>query len=269
MKFLRAFVPGVALAASLFSGCFSPGIERADLDAAVTSAIERRAVPRTVEFLERLADRQVERERQLAQLAAAEREEFTDFTAENDPRFMWALEAECWARVIFNPDPAGPEALISPTARQLLEFEQSVLWAKLDMLRRDPAAERERAGCLLALGMTTGWSEDRLARFDFSSLPKPEPKVEEQSEPREDAEDPGKALVMLAAELLVLSAQAPPPREEIESHLTKLSAARIALAKRYLDKAEKRLREAPDDAAVAEWRIARARYRLERAVSGR
>lgn len=225
-------------------------------------------MPRTVEFLEALADRHVGRERQLARLEAAEREDFGMFTAENDPRFMWALEAECWARLLLLPRVSGatPEERMEPVAAELLKFEQKVQWAKLDELRKRPASDTEREACLLALALSTGWSGERILGFDFSSLPRPESGGKAAPMP---AGDPGREVVKTAAEVLLLASQVPAPSDKaVENKLSELRRARIALAERYLAPAEASLRSGADGSALTAWRIARARCDLEKSSFG-
>lgn len=267
-KNCRLAVLGAAV--SLFvAGCRVPEAPRTDLAAACAAAAERRKLPRTVELMETLADRHVGRERQLARLAAAEREDFSAFSAENDPRFMWALEVCCWAELMFLPPPsatAGPETRMEATALRLLEFEQAVWWAKLASLAEAPASDPDKEACLLALELTTGWSRARIGAFDFSSLPRPGSEARSVSG---EAGDPGKRVVTTAAELLTLASQIPPPeRGAVEEKIAELNRARRALARHYLAAADRRRRSSPDPAALAQWRIARARLRLENSLSG-
>ena len=251
------------------AGCRAPEVARTDFATARAAAAERRKLPRTVEFLEALADRHVDRERRIARLSAAEHEDFSAFNAENDPRFMWALEADCWAEIMLSPGSEPdmtPEARVTPVVEKLLEFEQAVWWARLAALRDAPADDPRREECLLTLGLTTGWGAERIMAFDFSSLPLPKPDAGKSPIP---ACDPGREVVKTAAELLLMSSRVPPPEPgAVSAKLRELRRWRLALAARYLAEAETRWRSAPDAASLAAWRIARARYELEKSPGG-
>ena len=49
-----------------------------------------------------------------------------------------------------------PEKRMEPVGREMLLFEQRVLWAKFAALKERPADDRERRECVLALELTTG-----------------------------------------------------------------------------------------------------------------
>ncbi len=269
VKLFRFLFLSVAALVSL-AGCrVTPSLPPADFHSACASAFQRRGLPRTVELLEQLAGRHAGRERQLARLNSATAEEFRGLTAENDPRFMWALEAECCVRMLLLPEPAqagGMEARMEPVALRLLEFEQAVWWAKFAACRDNGPTDREREECLLALALTTGWEESRIVSFDFSTLPLPEGEMRTE-EQAADVPDPGAAVIASAAELLRLSGSALVP--ELAGTKDKLAIsrqARIALASRYLRDAERGWRENPSAATLSSWRIARARYLLESAL---
>ena len=257
------------IAAAFLTGCFSTEAERTDLESACAAVVERRTLPRTAEFLEALADRHVARERQLARLAAAEKEDFGNYDAKDDPRFMWALEVECWAELLLLPQPVPPVSAperTAPVVKKLLAFEQSVLWAKFDEYRKRPASDLEREAVMLALEITTGWSAERIANFDFGSLPRPNPLGRKR---RISGADPGREVVMLAAEILMLASQVPVPGEAvIRGKLGELRRARIELARRYLIAAKEKWKNSPGASTLAAWRIARARRDLEKSLTG-
>lgn len=261
MKLLRpCLLLTAAVCASVIAGCRTAEVPRGDLDTACRAAVERRLTPRTMELLENLADRHVGRERQLARIEAAANEDFRRFGAADDPRFVWAHEVECYAQLLL-PDPSGrsPAARLEPVARRLLEFEQQLEWARLAACR-DSAAEREAP--LLALRIATGWSEKRILGFDFSSLP--EPRKSAVPGAPADPVGPGVQAARRAAELLTLCGDDTAQPEALRAALQSSAEARRKLAECYLNRALRRWRQEKTPAALAEWRIARARYDLEK-----
>jgi len=260
-KLFRTLALAAVLAAGC-SGCRTAPAPRNDLKTACRTAVERRLTPRTVELVEALADRHVGRERQLARIEAAVTEDFRRFGAADDPRFVWAHEVECYARMLHLPAASGaaPAERLIPAARCLLKFEQQSNWAKL-ALCRDSAAERE--GAVLALRLATGWSEERILDFDFSSLPEPESSEAELPAPGNLAEL-GAQTARRAAELLTLCGDTEAKPETVKAALRRSAEARIALAECYLNRARQRWRQERSPAALAEWRIADARYELEK-----
>jgi len=227
-------------------------------------AEERRLLPRTYELLESLADRHVGRERQLARLETAITEDFSRFDAADDPRFVWAHEVESYARMLYLP-PEGdvsPATRMRPAARRLIRFEQTVNLARLAAV--GSAAEREQV--LLALRLATGWQDERILGFDFSSLPVPENLPVAESSGTPDA--CGAQLVRLSAELLALCGRVDIPTSVVERELAKLRDARVALAESYLARAVREWRDGETPARLAAWRIAAARRELERDFPG-
>lgn len=261
---MKCFRPYLLLTAAVFIsgivGCRTAEVTRGDLDAACRAAVERRLTPRTMELLENLADRHVGRDRQLARIEAAANEDFRRFGAADDPRFVWSHEVECYAQLLL-PDPSGrsPAARLEPVARRLLEFEQQLEWARLAACR-DSAAEREAP--LLALRLATGWSEQRILGFDFSSLP--EPGKSAAAGALADPVEPGARAARFAAELLTLCGDDKAQPEAFRAALRSSAEARRKLAECYLNRALLRWRQEKTPAALAEWRIARARYDLEK-----
>ena len=167
MSFRSRFAPLVTAAVLLIAaaGCRSTVQPTHDtFDKVVRTAVERRLLPRTYELLESLADRHVGRERQLARLETAITEDFSRFGAADDPRFVWAHEVECYARMLYLPPATdnSPAAQMRPAARRLIKFELSVDLSRLAACR-DSAAEREKV--LLALRLATGWPDERLLGF--------------------------------------------------------------------------------------------------------
>ena len=262
------FAPLVAAAALLISaGCRSTAVQPTHdtFDRVCRVAEERRLLPRTYELLESLADRHVGRERQLARLETAITEDFSRFNAADDPRFVWAHEVESYARMLYLP-PEGdvsPATRMRPAARRLIRFEQTVNLARL-AASGDSAAEREQL--LLALRLATGWPDERILGFDFSSLPVPEslPVAESSGTP----DSCGAQLVRLSAELLALCGRVDIPTSVGEKELAKLRDARIALAESYLARAVREWRDGETPARLAAWRIAAARRELERDFPG-
>ena len=238
-----------------------------DLGAACRAACARRLVPRTVELLEELAGIHLGREQQAARLAAAGREDYSRNTAENDPRFNWLLEAELCPLVLFSSRTGEtPEKRIEPAVREMLDFEQRVLWAKFDLLRSRPADDRERRECVLALELTTNWSPERIEAFDFSSLPVPEKGHRTVAFYGVNIT----ATLRTAAELLLLDPQGTPPAPaSLAAGMDELGAGRVALAVHYLRNAEKEYAAAPGPETLAKWRIADARYVFEKSIPRR
>lgn len=236
-----------------------------DLDSACDDAVERRLEPRTFELLSRMADLVVARERQLAHFEAAGNDYFRVFGAGNDPRFVWAHEVECYVRFAASSD---PEPRVREVARQLLEFEQSCEWANLAQFRELPRSDARLDAALMALRISTGWSEERIMSFDFDSLPVPgtEPLP---VRPERSVEACGAELLRATRELLSLAAASPPPEKTVlEAAQTRVRSARVALAECYLDRAWKGLRSGRSPATLAAWRIANARYELEKSFPG-
>jgi len=259
------YLPAAALllAACCGAGCRTAAPPRGDLAAAYRAARERRLTPRTVELLENLADRHVARERQLARLETAIGEDFRRFGAADDPRFVWAHEMECYARMMHLPERSGaaPAERLKPVAEKLLKFEQQVNWAKLAACR-DSVTEREAP--VLALRLATGWDEARILGFDFASLPEPPTTAASSPAPAADPAELGARVVRRAAELLTLCDGRPAETAAVLTALRNSAAARQALAECYLALAEHRLRRDHSPAALAAWRIARARNELEK-----
>ena len=236
-----------------------------DLDSACDDAVERRLEPRTFELLSRMADLVVSRERQLAQYEASGNEYFRVFGAGDDPRFVWAHEVECYMRFAASPD---PEPRVRVVARKLLEFEQAREWANLAQFRERPRSDAGLDAALMALRISTGWSEERIMSFDFDSLPAPgrePPPVD----PERSVEACGAELLRATRALLALAAASPPPEKpELEAALDAVRSARIALAECYLYRALVRLGVDRSPGTLAAWRIARARLELEKSFSG-
>ena len=262
--------PGVtlALAALLaFAGCRTaePIPEQDDLASARRAAVERRLDPRTFELLSRMAELVVARERQLAHFASVGKEYFRVFGAGGDPRFDWAHEVECCVLLAGVSD---PEPRMREVARRLLEFEQAHVWADLAQFRELPRTDARLDAALLAVRIATGWPEERIMAFDFDSLPFPD-KVSAPAAPAKSVDECGDELLRATTELLKLAAKSPPPEPAVtEAALGRLRAARIALAECYLYREWKKLRAEKSAASLAAWRIALARYRLEKSFPG-
>jgi len=236
-----------------------------DLDSACDDAVERRLEPRTFELLSRMADLVVSRERQLAHFEAAGNEYFRAFGAGNDPRFVWAHEVECYVQLAAASD---PEPRMREVARRLLEFEQARDWAVLAGVRELPRSDARLDAALMALRISTGWSEERIMSFDFDSLPVPE-KALPPVRPQRSVEACGAELLRATRALLALAAASPPPEKpELEAAQTRVRSARVALAECYLHRAWEGLRSGRSPATLAAWRIAKARYELEKSFSG-
>ena len=269
MKLFFHFAPVLTAALLLcaVAGCRTAPPPRSDLDTACRAAVERRLAPRTVELLESLADRHVGRERQLARLESAVSEDFRRFGAADDPRFVWAHEVECYARMVLLPDASGaaPATRLEPVARRLLEFEQHLEWARLAACG-DAAAEREAP--IIALRLATGWNEERILAFDFSSLPEPENSAPAALPAQGNIAELGAQLSRRTAELLTLCGDAAAKPATVEAVLRRSAEARVALAAGYLSRALARWRQEKSPAALAAWRIARARYDLEKSFPG-
>ncbi len=273
MKF-RGF--GSVAGALIFAvaGCRTaePVRQRDDLASANRAAIELRLAPRTFELLSNAADRVVGCERRLARLKSAEKEDFRRFGAADDPRFAWAHDAECCMRLALAADktPApDPEAEMRKIAGRLLEFEQSVAWARLAARREAPRGDAELEAALLALRISTGWSEERILDFDFDSLPSPPEAITTSFFMRGGIAEHGARLVRATEELLALAVKSPRPEpSEIEAALDRVRGARQNLASIYLQRAEDEVVKERSDAAVAAWRIAAARFELERSFPG-
>ena len=250
--------------AAFCGGCLSSDPPPSDLGTACHAACERRLVPRTVELLEELAGIHLGREQRATRLEAAGRETYSGNTAENDPRFNWLREAELCPLMIFSSRQSEtPEKRMEPAVREMLLFEQRVLWAKFASLQPRPADDRERRECVLALELTTGWAPARIEAFDLSSLPVPEPGHRTAALYGVNIS----AVLRTAAELLLLDPQgAPPDRKLLASKMDELCLGRRALAVHYLRDAEAAYAAAPDAAALEKWRIADARYILEHSI---
>lgn len=276
MKFFpyrTPFVLGAALCLA-FAGCRTAERpeERNDLVSARRAAMERRLDPRTFELLSNAADRVVGYERQLARLKSAEKEDLGRYGAADDPRFVWAHEAECCVRLMLAADktPApDPELEVRKTARLLLDFEQSVAWARLAARREAPRGDAELESVLLTLRISTGWTEDRIMSFDFDSLPSPPKAITTSFVMRGSPAEHGAELVRATEALLALAARSPRPEtREIEAALDRVRRARRDLARIYLQRAEDEVVKKRSEVAVAAWRIAKARYELERDFPG-
>ena len=263
----RHIIPacGIALAAVFCGGCIQPETPQvSDLGSAVAAAGERRLVPRTVELLEELAGIHLGKEQQSARLEAAAGGDYSGSTAENDPRFNWLLEAELCTLMVFSAKPDETlEKRLSPVVREMLDFEQRVLWSKFAWLKERPAGDGERSECVLALELTTGWEPARIGEFRFSSLPTPETWRRTAGSVGADI----RAVLRTAAELLLLDPQGnAPDRVMIAAKLEELRVGRAALAEHYLRNAEKAYAAAPGAETLAQWRIAAARYIFETSV---
>ena len=236
-----------------------------DLDSACDDAVERRLEPRTFELLSRMADLVVARERQLAHFEAAGNEYFRVFGAGDDPRFVWAHEVECYVRFAASSD---PEPRVREVARRLLEFEQAREWAFLAAMRERPRSDAGFDAALMALRISTGWSEERILGFDFDSLPVPE-KEPPPVRPKRSVEACGAELLRATRELLALAAASPAPEKtELEAAQSRVRSARVALAESSLYRAWEGLRSDRDPVALAAWRTARARLELEKSFPG-
>lgn len=250
-----------------FAGCrpiWRPNVPD-DLSAACDDAVERRLDPRTFELLSRMADLVVSRERQLAQYETVGKEYFRVFGAGDDPRFVWAHEAECCVRLAAVSD---PEPRMRNAARLLLEFEQACEWANLAEFRDLPRSDARLDAALMALRISTGWPEERMMSFDFDSLPVPE-KEPPPVRPKRTVEACGAELLSATRALLTLSAASPPPEKpQLEAALERVRAARLELAECYLYRAWEGLNSGRTPGALAAWRIARARQELEKSFPG-
>ena len=250
--------------AAVCGGCFSTEPPPSDLGSATQAACGRRLAPRTVELLEELARIRLGRERQALRLAAAGRTDYSGSTAENDPRFNWLLEAELCPLMLFSSRKGEtPEEYMEPAVREMLLFEQRVLWAKFASLRPRPADDRERRECVLALELATGWAPERIEGFDFTSLPVPEAGKRTAALYGANIS----AVLRTAAELLLLDPQGTPPdRKLLAAKMDELSLGRKALALHYLREAEKAYAAAPGAENLEKWRIADARYIFENSI---
>ena len=249
-------------------GCLRHEAPPSDLGAACRAACDRRMVPRTVEQLEELAGIHLGRGQQAARLEAASGEDYSGNTAENDPRFNRMLEAELCSLMVFSSRQGETlERRIEPAVREMLCFEQRVLWAKFALLKPRPAEDRERRECILALELTTGWSPERIEAFDFSSLAVPRA-MAKRSVGSGDAELGEKVRTALrtAAELLLLDSQTAPERAMIAAKMEELRTARVALAEHYLRSAEAAHAAAPGAETLRKWRIAAARCAFEKSI---
>ena len=236
-----------------------------DLASACDDAVGRRLEPRTFELLSRMADLVVSRERQLAHFEAAGDEYFRVFDAGRDPRFVWAHEVECYVRLATSSD---PEPRMREVARRLLEFEQAREWANLAGVRELPRSDARLDAALMALRISTGWSEERIMSFDFDSLPVPD-KEPPPVRPERTVELCGAELLRATRTLLALAAASPPPgKAELEAALTRVRSARVGLAECYLYRAWEELRSGRSSVALAAWRIAKARLDLEKSFPG-
>ena len=263
----RHIIPavGIALGALFCGGCIRPETPPvSDLGSAVAAAGERRLVPRTVELLEELAGIHLGKERYSARLEAAAGSDYSGSTAENDPRFNRLLEVELCTLMVFSAKPGETlEKRLSPVVREMLDFEQMVLWSKFDRLKGRPAGDGERGECVLALELTTGWEPARIGEFRFSSLPVPETWKRPAGSVGADL----RAVLRTAAELLLLDPQGnAPDRAMTAAKLEELRIGREALAEHYLRDAEKAYAAAPGAETLARWRIAAARYIFETSV---
>ena len=260
-----AAVLGIALGAVAGGGCIRGGqAPVSDLGTACAAACERRLVPRTVELLEELAGIHLGREQQAARLEAAGRQDYSGNDAESDPRFNRLREAELCPLMLFSSRPGETlETRLEPPVREMLSFEQRVLWAKFALLKPRPAEDRERRECVLALELTTGWTPERIEAFDFSSLPVPEKGHRTVALYGENIS----ALLRSAAALLLLDPHgAPPDRTSLAAKMDELAAGRVALAVHYLRNAEAAYAAAPGPETLAKWRIADARYAFEKSI---
>lgn len=263
---------GAALCVAL-AGCRAAAVRteaRDDFASAYRAAEENKLGPRTFELLSATADGVVEYERRMARLKSAEKEDFARFGAADDPRFVWAHEAECCVHLALAADrtPAlDPEAETRKAARRLLRFEQLAVWARLAARREAPRGDAELEGALLALRISTGWPEERILDFDFDSLPQP-PEKFPRSAGRSAAEC-GAELVRATEALLALAVRSPRPgMREIEAAFARVRAARVALAQSYVRRAEKELESRRSEDALGAWRIAAARCELEKVFPG-
>ena len=271
-RFHQTLVPALLL--GLFAagcGTMEAPEERSDLDSACRSAVELRLAPRTFEILSAAAGRVVGYERQMTRLNSAENSDFRRFGAADDPRFVWAHEAECCLRLMQAAEetpPADPEPLVKAAARRLLVFEQHVGWARFAACRELPRGNAELESALLTLRLATGWPEERIYGFDFASLPEPgsEPRF---AFPERSAEQCGADLVRVTTELLALGVRSPMPEKTVlENAASRVRSARVALAECYLRQAFRDLKAERNAASLAAWRIARARYELEKSFPG-
>ena len=265
---------GVALCLAL-AGCRtadSPA-KRDDLRSAFSTAADKKLDPRTFEILSRAAAVQVSGyERRLERLKSAEKEDFGRFGAADDPRFVWAHEAECCVHLMMSADKkpvSDPESEMKEVARRLLEFEQFVAWARLAAGREAPRGDAGLEAALLTLRISTGWPEERIMAFDFDSLPTPPEKITTSFVLRGSAAEHGTGLVRATEELLVLAVRSPDPkRPELEAALGRVRSARRDLAWIYLQRAEDEVVKERNEVTVAAWRIAKARYELEKGFPG-
>jgi len=270
--FHKSLAP-VLMLGLLAAGCATMDApeERADLDSACRSAVELRLAPRTFEILSAAAGRVVGYERQLTRLKSAENGDFGRFGAADDPRFVWAHEAECCLRLMQAAEedpPADPEPLVKAAAKLLLVFEQHVGWARFAACRELPRGNADLEAALLTLRLATGWPDERIYGFDFSSLPEPgkEPRF---VFPERSVKQCGADLVRVTTELLALGMRSPMPEKAVLVNAAeRVRSARIALAGCYLRGALRELKKERSAASLAAWRIARARYELEKAFPG-
>jgi hypothetical protein len=266
---------GAALCLAL-AGCRTSGRRAAEprdnFISAYRAAEEKKLDSRTFELLSAAADRVVGYERRLARLKSAEKEDFGRFGAADDPRFVWAHDAECCMHLALAADktPApDPEPEMRKVAGKLLEFEQFVAWARLAACREAPRGDAELEAALLALRISTGWSEERILDFDFDSLPSPPEAITTSFVMRSGPAEYGAELVRATEALLALATKSPRPEErEIEAALDRVRRARRDLAQSYLRRAQSELGPERSEAAVAAWRIAAARYELEEVFPG-
>lgn len=265
-------LPGAALWLALVGcGTAEAPPEQDDLASACRAAVELRLDPRTFELLSNAADRVVGYERQLARLKSAEKEDLRRFGAADDPRFVWAHEAECCVRLMLlasESPQADPEVGMKQAARKLLEFEQAVAWARLAACMERRRGDAELDAALLTLRLSTGWPEERILGFDFSSLPEPGKPPEFAFPERGTAECAAETL-RATESLLLLAGRSPRPEpKEVAAALARVRNARIALAESYLRLALRQLAAGRGPAALAAWRIAMARYELEKSFPG-
>ena len=246
--------------------------ERNDFETARRDATALGQSSRTFELLSRAAAQVAEYERRLTRLKSAESEDFRRFGAADDPRFVWAHEAECCILLMLaasETPPADPEARMKAPARLLLEFDQAVGWARLAVRRELPRDDARLEAALLMLRLSTGWEEERILSFDYSSLPEPG-KAPRFSAPERSTAECGVETVRATLALLALTVESPMPgRSKIDAALKRPRAARIALAESYLRTAAGELDAKRSDDALALWRIALARLELEKVFPGR
>jgi hypothetical protein len=157
----------------LTGGCFSFS-GSFDIDESCKAAVSELSAVREREISMRISRNLMQRENLRFEIDGLIKNfDASSFTVANDPRFTYAAEAIIFCHAL--PLTNKKSHFLNACALASIRCEQYTKWAELDYFRslQPPSAEtiRKTRDIMLELALAAGFSFDKVALFEFESLP--------------------------------------------------------------------------------------------------